>query len=219
MIRHQETKTVLGLWDAMKRGAKVPARTSIEPRAFSRYLSHICLLEKSGPDALIRLGGTDICTLFGKELRGGQFGALFTRGARLSVQAALARALTLAQPMVIEALGETDSGRQIGVEILLLPLTDISGHVSQVMTFLQPLDPAARLVGEPLTGFRFLGMGEAKLGAQDDAPGGKGPGCPVEAPRPAARPQLRLVVSNPLTAAMQTLLKPARPEAALGLVT
>jgi hypothetical protein len=216
-IRHQESKAAFGLWHAAKRGAKVPARAAIEPRAFARHLSQICLLEKSGPDATIRLGGTDICALFGKELRGGLFGALFTRGARLSVQAALARALTLAQPMLIEAVGETPTGRQIGVEILLLPLSDSQGQVTQVMTYLQPLDPVARLIGEPLTAFRFLGMSEASV-SSTDRDGGQAPRRPIEAPRPAARANLRLVVSNPLAAAA-SLLRPARPEAALGLVT
>jgi hypothetical protein len=90
--------------------------------------------------------------------------------------------------------------------------------VTQVMAYLQPLDPVARLVGEPLTALRFLGMGEAKIDS-NGTNGGQGPGRPAEYPRPVARPQLRLVVSNPLTAAVQTLFKPARPDAALGLVT
>jgi hypothetical protein len=215
-IRHQETKAVFAQWDAAKRGAKVPSRAAIEPRGFSRHLSQICLLEKSGPDATIRLGGTSICELFGKELRGGQFGALFTRGARLSVQAALARALTLSQPMLIEAIGEAASGRQIGVEILLLPLSDAQGQVVQVMAYLQPLDPVARLVGEPLTAFRFLGMCEATLSAHD---GGQGPAPrrQVEVPPANNRPNLRLVVSNPMAAA-QSLLRRARPASALGLI-
>lgn len=212
-IRHQETQAVFGLWNAAKRGAKVPARGAIEPRSFARHLSQICLLEKSGPDAAIRLGGTSVCALFAKELRGGQFGALFTRGARLSVQAALARGLTLAQPMLIEAIGETATGRQIGVEILLLPLSDAQGQVTQAMAYLQPLDPIARLVGEPLTGFRFLGMSEAVI-SKNDRDSDPAPRKP--APQ-TARPALRLVVSNPLTAAAQ-LLRPARPGAALGLI-
>jgi hypothetical protein len=216
-IRHQETKTVFGLWNAAKAGGKVPARGAIEPRSFARHLGQICLLEKSGPDATIRLGGTSVCALFGKELRGGHFGALFTRGARLSVQAALARGLTLSQPMVIEAIGETESGRQIGVEILLLPLSDAQGHVTQALAYLQPLDPIARLVGEPLTAFRFLGMSEAIVSG-NDLDGGTGPRRPVEAVKAAARPNLRLVVSNPMAAAAN-LLRRARPEAALGLVT
>lgn len=216
-IRHQETKAVFGLWNAAKRGAKVPARAAVEPRSFSRHLSQICLLEKTGPDAVIRLGGTDICALFGKELRGGQFGALFTRGARLSVQAALARALTLSQPMVIDAIGETAGGRQIGVEILLLPLSDAHGQITQVMTYLQPLDPVARLIGEPLLAFRFLGMSEATVAASD-SDGGPAPRRAVEAPKPVARTALRLVVSNPLAAA-KAFFRPARPEAALGLVS
>lgn len=215
-IRHQESKAVFSLWSALKRGAKVPSRAAIEPRSFARHLSQVCLLEKAGPDASIRLGGTDICALFGKELRGAQFGALFARGARLSVQAALARALTLAQPMLIEAIGETESGRQIGVEILLLPLSDGQGQVTQVMTYLQPLDPVARLIGEPLQAFRFLGMSEATLSG-NDRDGGSAPRTSYEAPKQAARPSLRLVVSNPLSAAAN-LLRPARPEAALGLV-
>jgi hypothetical protein len=216
-IRHTESKAVFGLWNAVKRGAKVPARAAIEPRSFSRHLSQICLLEKSGPDATIRLGGTDICALFGKELRGTQFGALFTRGARLSVQAALARTLTLSQPMMIEGLGETASGRQIGVEILLLPLSDGQGHVTQVMVYLQPLDPIARLIGEPLTAFRFLGMAEASV-SNSDRDGGSAPRIPAQAIKPAVRPNLRLVVSNPLTAAT-SLFRAARPDAALGIVS
>lgn len=215
-IRHQETKAVFSHWNAVKRGAKVPARAAIEPRTFARHLSQICLLEKSGPDATIRLGGTDICSLFGKELRGAQFGALFTRGARLSVQAALARALTLAQPMLIEAIGETDSGRQIGVEVLLLPLSDAQGQIIQVMAYLQPLDPVSRLIGEPLTGFRFLGMAEATI-SDTDRDGGSPVRKGGEAAKAPARAALRLVVSNPLTAAA-SLIRPARPEAALGLV-
>lgn len=215
-IRHQETKAVFALWNAAKCGAKIPARAAIEPRSFSRHLSQLCLLEKTGPDATIRLGGTDICALFGKELRGGQFGALFTRGARLSVQAALARALTLSQPMLIESIGETEGGRQIGVEILLLPLTDAHGLCTQVLAYLQPLDPVARLVGEPVMAFRFLGMSEATLSA-NDSDHGPTPRRAVETAKPVVRPALRLVVSNPLTAA-KSLFRPARPESALSAV-
>jgi hypothetical protein len=215
-MRHQETRAVYALWDAMKRQGRAPARTAVEPRTFARHLSQLCLLDKAGPDALIRLGGTDVCALFGRELRQETFGGLWSKGARLSVQAALARCLTLAQPTVIEALAETVDGRHIGVEIMLLPLNDERGLTSQIMAYVQPLDPVARLGGQPVAGFRFLGMSEAKPPA-----GGGGDGGLTKAGQPAApgpRPHLRLVVSNAIAAAQRSLMAPARPEAALGLV-
>lgn len=215
-MRHNETKAVFCLWSDLRASAKAPTRSAIEPRKFARHLSQICLLEKSGPDAKIRLGGTDVCALFGKELRGTEFGALFTRGARLSVQAALARSLTLSQPILVEALGETADGRHIGVEILLLPLLDGQGATTQVMTYVQPLDPVARLVGQPLVAFRFLGMSEAQVSRHDTdgrTPPRKAPDLVVA---PAARPQLRLVVSNPLANAAQ-LLNSAAPRPAIAL--
>ena len=216
-MRHKETKAVFGIWDSLKQGANVPARASIQPRAFARHLSQICLLDKAGPDATIRLSGTDICGLFGRELRGAQFGGLFLHGAHLSIQAALARCLTLGKPMVVETLAETADNRQIGVELILLPLSDSQGLTSQILAFLQPLDPVARLGVQCIAGFRLLGMTEAKVSDAPTDSSGSGPARPLQgAPQ---RAQLRLVVSNAIVSAFARHLRAPRSDAALGLVS
>ncbi|HAJ47824.1 MAG TPA: hypothetical protein DCL54_14720 [Alphaproteobacteria bacterium] len=185
---------------------------------FSRHLSQIVLFEKSGPDAKIRLAGTAMCNWFERELKGCEFGSLWTRGARISIQAALARTMTLVQPMVIESLAETEEGQHIGVEILLLPLLDARGQATMVLGYFQPLDPIARLWGKPVQALRFLGMSEAGLDTAG-APATQTPARGKAVSEVPARPNLRLVVSNPLPAAAAPKdLFPVRPRAALDLV-
>lgn len=200
-MRHPQTRTILAHWLQLRGDRRAPLRQDINPRDFARGLAHLGLLQRAGRDsATVRLAGTGICGLFGRELKSWNFAELWSQGARLSVQTALQRVLALGQAIVIEAYGDTESGRTLPMEVLLMPLAGEPGQVSQILIFVQPLEATATLLGEPLKRLRFIAMQQADT-AQPTVPQSDDIAGPNRGP---SRGHLRLVASRDLPAATRT---------------
>jgi len=62
---------LLDYWQGLRKGALMPTRADFRPQEIRRLLPHIVLLERRGPESLIiRLAGTRIYDLFGRDVTG-----------------------------------------------------------------------------------------------------------------------------------------------------
>src|SRR5918998_5486764 len=81
-MKHATTRMVFSYWDSLRGERAAPERGEIEPGAIRHALADTFILELA-PDrtAAIRLAGTRLCALFGRELRGKPFANLWAESA------------------------------------------------------------------------------------------------------------------------------------------
>ena len=81
------------------------------------------ILEVGGPHRYaVRLAGTRICSLMGRELRERAFVETFAPGDWPELYALLDSTVRTATPAVANVIGETEGKQLLGLELLLLPL-------------------------------------------------------------------------------------------------
>src|SRR5215211_6129940 len=70
-MKHATTRMIFAYWDALRGERAAPERGEIEPGEIRHVLADTFMLEiGEGQRAEFRLGGTRLCSLFGRELKG-----------------------------------------------------------------------------------------------------------------------------------------------------
>lgn len=122
-MKNPSTRLVFDYWDKLRGERSAPERGEIEPGALRHALADTFLLENEPIGPVFRLAGTRLCALFGRELRGRPFGALWSD---VEAQGDMRR---LVQTVMDETAGavaglaaETQNGATVHLELLLLPL-------------------------------------------------------------------------------------------------
>jgi len=147
-------------WNMLRAGRPAPVRTEIDPTAIKGRLPDTFILEFDEADELrFRLAGTNVCSIFGRELRHAPFAEIWSGQDRDAI-GALASA-TLMQDAVVLAMahGRSRQGRPATFEILLLPLDAGPGR-PRAIGLATPLDRPFWLGAHALTA---LELGEARL--------------------------------------------------------
>lgn len=122
-MKNATTRALYAYWDRLRAGRAAPERGDLEPGAIRTLLGDVFLLEMSGQARhSVRLAGTRICTLLGQEWKGHAFDGPFPAGDRREIQNLLDGVCATATPIVAGITGETADGRQIDLELLVLPL-------------------------------------------------------------------------------------------------
>ncbi|HEY7459737.1 MAG TPA: PAS domain-containing protein [Xanthobacteraceae bacterium] len=122
-MKHAPTKALYAYWDQLRAGRSAPDRSDLDPGAIRTLLGDVFLLELGGKDRhIVRLAGTRICTLLGRELKGRPFAEGFAAEDWPELFALLDGVAGAAVPVVAGVVGETEDGRTIDLELLVLPL-------------------------------------------------------------------------------------------------
>jgi hypothetical protein len=122
-MKHTATRSLYAYWDRLRAGRSAPDRSDLDPGAIRTLLGDVFLLELGGMDRhLVRLAGTRICTLLGRELRDRPFAEAFAADALHELYALLDGVAGAALPAVAGVHGETEDGRSLDLELLVLPL-------------------------------------------------------------------------------------------------
>ncbi|HMN50557.1 MAG TPA: PAS domain-containing protein [Xanthobacteraceae bacterium] len=187
-MRHPSARALHAYWDRLRRGRPAPERSEIEPGQIGRMLGDIVLLEGGGFERFkVRLAGTRLCALLGKEVRGKSFVSLFARTDRAALLALLDETASEAVPGIAAVIGETEQGQSIEMELLLLPLRHRGDSHARMLGILAPLEVPYWVGSHPLGELRIRSL---RLHRED----GEATLAP-SAPRPA-RAHLRLVHSG-----------------------
>src|SRR5262245_27176033 len=81
-MKHVSTRVLFAYWDGLRRERAAPERGEIEPGAIRHILADTFILDLAEPgSAVFRLAGTRLCALFGGEMKGQDFAALWRRQA------------------------------------------------------------------------------------------------------------------------------------------
>jgi hypothetical protein len=122
-MKNATTRALHAYWDRLRAGRAAPERGDVDPGAIRTLLGDVFLLEMDGQARTsVRLAGTRICTLLGQEWKGRPFDGAFPAGDRREIQILIDGVCAAAVPVVAGVVGETPDGRQLDLEMLVLPL-------------------------------------------------------------------------------------------------
>src|ERR1700693_1227371 len=73
-MKHATSRELYDYWDRLRRGQPAPHRGDIEPSDIRRILADTFILEVGDRETyMIRLAGTRICALYGREIKATNF--------------------------------------------------------------------------------------------------------------------------------------------------
>ncbi len=122
-MRHATSRELFAYWDRIRDGEAAPRRCDVEPGEIRRILGDTFILEVIGrKDHLVRLAGTRMCSLYGREIKGMPFLALWSRDDRETIASAVADVCKDAIGAVLDVDLVSARGRSVACEFLLLPL-------------------------------------------------------------------------------------------------
>jgi hypothetical protein len=171
-MKHPSNRELFAHWNERRGSRLAPERSDIEPSAVRRVLGDTFVIEADGMDRHpFRIAGTRLCALFGRELKGESFVALWQRSCQDALRELIAVVTEEKVGVAASATGATadDTLLPVKLEMLLLPLAFQARREARVLGALAPMDLpywlGARAIG-PLT----LGMFR-HVGAAFEAPG------------------------------------------------
>lgn len=158
-MKNMSTRLVFEYWDALRGERAAPERGEIEPGALRHALADTFVLENEPIGPVFRLAGTRLCALFGSELRGRSFTALWPD---VESQGDMRR---LVQTVMDETAGavaglsaETATGAPIYLELLLLPLRYRGRTHARVLGALSPATAPEWLGLDTLDSMRMISL-------------------------------------------------------------
>lgn len=166
-MKHRSNRELFAYWNE-RRGARLaPERTDIDPAAIRHVLGDTFVLAANGFGGYpFRLAGTRLCALFGRELKGECFVALWDRDDQPIVRELVGTIVEEQTAVVASVTGKTADGalQSVTLELLLLPLAHRSCADARVLGALAPMTAPYWLGAKtmrPLTlcMFRYIGAG------------------------------------------------------------
>ncbi len=141
-MKNEVTRSLFAYWNGLRGARSAPDRSCIDPSAIRDILAHTFILEVDAEASFpFRLAGTRVCALFGADLRSMKYASLFTWPGGMPDREGAALPLLVCDdmsPLVAGIDATTRSGREVGLELLLLPLRHHGKTHSRVLGCLTP---------------------------------------------------------------------------------
>lgn len=122
-MMHEGSVSLFQYWNRLRGSRSAPRRTDIEPADIRSLLADTFILERDvRGEPVFRLAGTRLCAVFGRELKGVPFAALWEEKDRRLASRLVQGSFQQNSVVVISLSGESRTGRSNGFELLVLPL-------------------------------------------------------------------------------------------------
>ncbi len=167
-MKHAASRELYAYWEERRGSRPAPERAEIEPGAIRGVLSDAFILALDGSAGHpIRLAGTRMCALFGRELKSESFLNLWGAGSRPVVASLLSILSDECTGTVAGVTAQNASGDPIDLELLLLPLGTRRPIFARTIGVLAPLNVPPWLGASPigplaLGGRRHVGATQEK---------------------------------------------------------
>jgi hypothetical protein len=150
-MKHAASRELYAYWDERRGTRPAPERAEIEPGAIRGVLSDTFILALDGDaDHPVRLAGTRVCALFGREIKGESFLNLWGAGSRPIVSSLLSILTDECTGTVAGVTAQNASGDPIDLELLLLPLGTRRPVFARTIGVLAPIKVPAWLGASPI---------------------------------------------------------------------
>jgi len=155
-MKHKSNLGLYEYWNSRRGDQKVPLRGRIEPAQIQTALPNVFVLDRTGDRLVFRLAGTAVCSLFGRELRESGIETLWQPQKIGIASALLKRAYINGVPVALTLNGESQSGRSVELEMLLLPLASQPGLIDRFLGSVNPLSKPYWLHLDPVVALQTL---------------------------------------------------------------
>ncbi|MGU3539742.1 PAS domain-containing protein [Methylobacterium sp. A54F] len=188
-MKHPTSRLLHAYWDRLRGERAAPERSEIEPGEIRQALADSLILEidMASRAAHLRLAGTRVCALFGRELKGAPFGALWGTG-----EADPWRLIEIVAGDTVGVVAglraTTAAGEAADLELLLLPLRHRGRTQARLLGALSPILVPSWLGLRPVSGLATTSL--RVLGGLD-LPARTVGGLPVPPPANDAAPLRR----------------------------
>lgn len=150
-MRLQTTIDIFDYWNALRGEQDAPLKSQIAPGAIRHLLSSLFILEMEADRHIrFRLAGTKICDLFGRDLRGERFSALWANGQHGDIERTAEGVMDHAIPTLFNATGYSIAGHHAAFEIIMMPLRSSAGGCDRLLGAIAPGAAASWLEIVPL---------------------------------------------------------------------
>ncbi len=163
-MKHAASRELYAYWEEKRGTRRAPERAEIEPGAIRGVLCVAFILALDRPAGHpVRLAGTRICALFGREIKGESFLDLWDAPSRDVVEGLVSILSDECTGTVAGVSAQNDDSEKIDLELLLLPLGIQRPSFARAIGILAPLQVPAWLGASPV-GALTLG-GRRHIGA------------------------------------------------------
>jgi hypothetical protein len=164
-MKHAASRELYAYWEEKRGTRRAPERAEIEPGAIRGVLSDafILALDRNGGHP-VRLAGTRVCALFGREIKGEPFVDFWAASSRPTVEGLLSILADECTGTVAGVTAQNGDGESIDLELLLLPLGIRRPSFARAIGVLAPLKVPPWLGATPV-GALTIG-GRRHIGAE-----------------------------------------------------
>lgn len=150
-MKHVASRELYAYWEKRRGKRSAPERSDIEPGAIRGVLSDAFMLalDRSAGHP-VRLAGTRVCALFGREIKGESFLDLWTATSKPIVGSLLAILADECTGTVAGVTAQNASGDPVDLELLLLPLGTRRPSLARTIGVLAPLKVPQWLGASPI---------------------------------------------------------------------
>jgi hypothetical protein len=161
-MKHPSVRQLFEHWNERRGVRLMPRREDIEPEAIRGVLADTFIVSFAPSFGHpVRVAGTRVCALFGREIKGEPFLEAFTADTRAEM-ADLIAIMAEESVGIVASASEQAAGADMRTELLLLPLSLDGNSTARFLGALVPADPARRrqtpgLAKLVLGSYRFVG--------------------------------------------------------------
>lgn len=143
-------------WTRLRDGHAAPERAQLSPAAIAGALPDVLMLAfDSAAGHPVRLAGSRVCTLFGRELRGQGVVELFDPADRDAAALLVAEIAESELPALATLVGVSADHGELALEQLLLPLRVEGERRVQTLCGLAAAEMPWWLIGDPIRSLRL----------------------------------------------------------------
>lgn len=140
-MKHQATRDLYQYWQKLRGARPAPERSEIEPADIRHLLGNTFILEVvSRREYRFRLAGTKVCALYGREMKGKDFAEFWDQKDREAVATMLSAITSDAAATVMGLSGRSDHGRDLPMEVIMLPLKQRNEGYTRILGSLSAMD-------------------------------------------------------------------------------
>jgi len=155
-MRIESSKELLAYWNALRGEKDCPERKDINPGELAVILGDVFLAETTADgECLVRLAGTKVCSLYGREFRAAELSGLWSLSQ--DEAGAFIWAVTAEhRPIVIHSRGFNLRGEFAELETMMLPIRAESG-LGGILGVHAPIYEPYWLRHQPFTRCKIIG--------------------------------------------------------------
>lgn len=150
-MKHPATSELYDYWNRQRAGAAAPERGMFDPAAIRHLIGDMFVIGCDEPQRFpLRVAGTRICAMVGRDVKGEDFLDLFARASRSRIEDFLSIATEESLATLAGITGFTERRSAVHLELLLLPFAASVLAPQSVTGSLVPLGVPATLEQSPL---------------------------------------------------------------------